>query len=86
MAGIKIKATTIKQIQNKYERNVNSMNLALYQAIQNELNLRTENKTGGLFRNQSTNELRKLKADYEKEIFQYMVNKTINNMMKGCVV
>lgn len=62
------------------------MNFALYQAIQDELKLRAENKTGTLFSNQTTEQLNRLKADYEKEIFQYMVSKTMSYIMKGCTV
>lgn len=62
------------------------MNLALYQAIQNELKLRAKGETGKQFSNQTTEELNQLKTAYEKEIFQYMINKAINHMMKGCAV
>ena len=57
------------------------MNFALYQEMKNELNLRTENKTGKLA-NISTEQLKQLIATYETEIFQYMMSKTINYMNK----
>ena len=57
------------------------MNFALYQAIKNELKLRTENKTGKLS-NISTEQLKQLIATYEAEIFQYMMNQTVNYFSK----
>ena len=57
------------------------MNFALYQEMKNELNLRTENKTGKLA-NISTEQLKQLIVTYETEIFQYMMSKTINYMNK----
>ena len=57
------------------------MNFALYQAMKNELKLRSENKTGKLA-NISTEQLKQLIATYETEIFQYMMSKTINYMNK----
>ena len=64
------------------------MNFALYQAMKNELNLRAENKTGKLFRNQTTEQLKQLVSDYEMEIFLYSMVKTINhiNKMERCGV
>ena len=61
------------------------MNFALYQAMKNELKLRSENKTGKLA-NISTEQLKQLIATYKTEIFQYMMSKAINHMMKGCAV
>ena len=58
------------------------MNFALYQQMKNELNLRKENKTGKLFSNQSTEQLKQLVSDYEKEVFQYMMVKTILHINK----
>lgn len=57
------------------------MNFALYQAMKNELKLRSENKTGKLA-NISTEQLKQLIATYETEIFQYMMSKTINYINK----
>ena len=57
------------------------MNFALYQAMKNELKLRSENKTGKLA-NISTEQLKQLIETYETEIFQYMMSKTINYMNK----
>ena len=57
------------------------MNFALYQAIKNELKLRIENKTGKLS-NISTEQLKQLIATYEAEIFQYMMNQTVNYFSK----
>lgn len=57
------------------------MNFALYQAIKNELKLRAENKTGKLA-NISTEQLKQLVTVYEKEIFQYMMNQTVNYISK----
>ena len=53
------------------------MNFALYQAMKNELKLRSENKTGKLA-NISTEQLKQLIETYETEIFQYMMSKTMN--------
>ena len=58
------------------------MNFALYQEMKNELNLRKENKTGKLFSNQSTEQLKQLTRAFEKEIALYMVTKTINHINK----
>ena len=57
------------------------MNFALYQAMKNELKLRSENKTGKLA-NISIEQLKQLIATYETEIFQYMMSKTINYINK----
>ena len=57
------------------------MNFALYQEMKNDLNLRTENKTGKLA-NISTEQLKQLIVTYETEIFQYMMSKTINYINK----
>ena len=57
------------------------MNFALYQAMKNELKLRSEDKTGKLA-NISTEQLKQLIATYETEIFQYMMSKTINYINK----
>ena len=57
------------------------MNFALYQAMKNELSLRAENKTGKLA-NISTKQLKQLIETYETEIFQYMMNQTINYINK----
>ena len=57
------------------------MNFALYQAMKNELKLRSENKTGKLA-NISTEQLKQLIATYKTEIFQYMMSKTINYINK----
>ena len=59
-----------------------AMNLALYQAIQNELSMRAKGETGTLFKNQTTEQLNKLKVNYEKEIFQYMSIKITNHISK----
>ena len=63
------------------------MNFALYQAMKNELKLRSENKTGKLA-NISTEQLKQLIETYEMEIFQYMMSKTINyiNKFERCEV
>ena len=58
------------------------MNFALYQAMKNELNLRKENKTGKLFSNQSTEQLKHLTRAFENEIALYMGTKTINHINK----
>ena len=57
------------------------MNFALYQEMKNELNLRTENKTGKLA-NISTEQLKQLIVTYETEIFQYMISQTISHINK----
>lgn len=57
------------------------MNFALYQAMKNELSLRAENKTGKLA-NISTEQLKQLIETYETEIFQYMMNQTVNYISK----
>ena len=64
------------------------MNFKLYQAMKNELNLRKENKTGKLFSNQTTEQLKQLVSDFEMEIFLYSMVKTINhiNKMERCGV
>ena len=58
------------------------MNLALYQAMKNELNLRANNEKGKLFNNQTTEELKQLILDFEMEVVQYMMAKTINYINK----
>ena len=57
------------------------MNFALYQAMKDELNLRSENKTGKLA-NISIEQLKQLITTYEAEIFQYMMNQTVNYISK----
>ena len=58
-----------------------AMNLALYQAMKNELKLRSENKTGKLS-NIPTEQLKQLTRAFEKEIAMYMMSKTINYINK----
>ena len=62
------------------------MNLVLYQEMKNELNLRSENKTGKLS-NIPTEQLKQLTRAFEKEIAMYMMSKTINyiNKFERCV-
>ena len=64
------------------------MDFRLYQAMKNELNLRANNETGKLFNNQTTEQLKQLVSDYEKDIFLYSMVKTINhiNKMERCGV
>ena len=57
------------------------MNFALYQAMKNELKLRSEDKTGKLA-NISTEQLKQLIVTYETEIFQYMISQTISHINK----
>ena len=58
------------------------MNFKLYQEMKNELNLREENKTGKLFANQSTEQLKQLTRAFDKEIALYMMAKTIIHINK----
>jgi hypothetical protein len=58
------------------------MDFRLYQAMQNELNLRANNETGKLFSNQTTEQLKQLVSNYEMEIFLYSMCKTINHINK----
>ena len=64
------------------------MDFRLYQAMKNELNLRANNETGKLFNNQTTEQLKQLVSDYEKDIFLYSMVKTIShiNKMERCGV
>ena len=61
------------------------MNFALYQAMKNELNLRSENKTGKLA-NISTEQLKQLITTYENEIALYAMVKMLahNNKLERC--
>ena len=63
------------------------MNFALYQVMNNELKLRAENKTGKLA-NISTEQLKQLVSDYEKEIALYAMIKMLahNNKLERCEV
>ena len=62
------------------------MNFVLYQAMKNELNLRAKGETGKLFNNQTTEQLKQLVSDYEKEIALYAMIKMLahNNKLERC--
>ena len=62
------------------------MNFALYQAMKDELNLRAKGETGKLFNNQTTEQLKQLVSDYEKEIALYAMIKMLahNNKLERC--
>ena len=64
------------------------MDLKLYLAMKNELKLRTKGETGKLFNNHTTEQLKQLVSDYEKDIFLYSMVKTIShiNKMERCGV
>ena len=64
------------------------MNFALYQAMKDELNLRAKGETGKLFNNQTTEQLKQLISDYEKEIALYAMIKMLahNNKLERCEV
>ena len=64
------------------------MNFVLYQAMKNELNLRAKGETGKLFNNQTTEQLKQVVSDYEKEIALYAMIKMLahNNKLEGCEV
>ena len=54
--------------------------------MKDELNLRAKGETGKLFNNQTTEQLKQLVSDYEKEIALYAMIKMLahNNKLERC--